>query len=267
MKTASALPRPERLLIFASLGGVVLLAWAYTIYEARRMNLSGVCECLRMKMSGPDFSSWPTATLLPLFVMWAIMMIAMMLPGAMPMILTFASVSRNRQRLGRAYASASVFIAGYLVIWIAFSVIAALAQWWLHRATLLSGSMAATSTSLGGGLLLAAALFQFTPLKRACLIHCRGPLEFIMTRWREGTAGAFRMGLDHGAYCAGCCWALMALLFVAGVMNVVWIAILTLLVCGEKMLPRRMRGNIVIGVLLAIWGAGVLFGLFRFDLG
>lgn len=254
MSGSKALPRRERFVVGASLSGIALLAWAYTIYEAHRMNLSGVCECMRMKMSGPDPSTWPAVTLIPLFLMWAIMMIAMMLPSALPMILTFAAVSRNRQRLGRAYASMSIFLAGYVAIWCAFSAIAALGQWWLHRHALLSSSMAANRAWFAGGLLLAAAIFQFTPLKRACLTHCRGPLEFIMTRWREGNRGAFQMGLEHGAFCTGCCWALMALLFVAGVMNILWIAALTLLVGLEKMLPAQSRVSAISGIALAASG-------------
>jgi predicted metal-binding membrane protein len=254
MSAVVPLPRRERLWIGASLGGIALLAWVYTIYEARRMNATGVCECLRMKMFAPELSSWPVAALLPLFLMWAIMMIAMMLPSALPMILTFAAVSRNRQQLGRSHGQLWIFVSGYVAIWCAFSVVAALSQWWLHRQALLSPSMVSTSAWLGGTLLMAAGIFQFTPLKHTCLTHCRGPLEFIMTRWREGNAGAFRMGLEHGAFCTGCCWALMALLFVAGVMNIVWIAALTLLVCLEKMLPPQARISAGTGALLALWG-------------
>jgi len=254
MSALPTLPRRERLLIGASLCGIALLAWFYTIYEARRMNATGVCECMRMKISGPELSSWPADTLLPLFFMWAIMMIAMMLPSALPMILTFAAVTRNRQRLGRAYVPMSIFVLGYVAIWCVFSVLAAISQWWLHRQALLSSSMISTSAWLGGTLLLGAGIFQFTPLKRTCLTHCRGPLELIMTRWREGNMGAFRMGLAHGAFCTGCCWALMALLFAAGVMNILWIAALTLLVCLEKVLPLRARISAATGVLLAVWG-------------
>jgi predicted metal-binding membrane protein len=259
MSALPALPRRERLLVSASLCGIALLAWAYTIYEARRMKATGVCECMRMKMSGPELSSWPAATLLPLFLMWAIMMIAMMLPSALPMILTFTAVTRNRQQAGRPYVPMPIFVFGYATIWCAFSAVAAAAQWWLHRHALLSTSMVSTSAWLGGVLLLAAGIFQFTPLKQTCLTHCRGPLEFIMTRWREGHAGAFRMGLEHGAFCTGCCWALMALLFVAGVMNILWIAALTLLVCLEKMLPARACVSFVTGLLLCSWGAFILF--------
>jgi predicted metal-binding membrane protein len=258
MSALPALPRGERLLIGASLCGVALLAWTYTTYEARRMNATGVCECMRMKISGPELSSWPAATLLPLFLMWAIMMIAMMLPSALPMILTFTAVTRNRQQLGRPYVPMSIFVLGYATIWCAFSALAAVVQWWLHRYALLSTSMVSSSAWLGGALLLAAGIFQFTPLKQTCLTHCRGPLEFIMTRWREGGSGAFRMGLEHGAFCTGCCWALMALLFLAGVMNILWIAALTVLVCLEKMLPARAGVSFATGLLLCGWGAFIL---------
>ena len=258
MSAWPALPRREGLLLSASLCGIALLAWAYTIYEAHRMNATGVCECMRMKMSGPELSSWPTTTLLPLFLMWAVMMIAMMLPSALPMILTFAAVAHNRQRLGRPFVPTSIFILGYIAVWSGFSLLAAVGQWVLHRHALLSASMASTSAWLGGTLLLGAGIFQFTPLKQACLTHCRGPLEFIMTRWREGHSGAFRMGLEHGVFCTGCCWALMALLFVAGVMNILWIAALTLLVCMEKMLPPRTQVSMATGLLLAAWGVFVI---------
>jgi len=222
------------------------------------MNATGICECMRMKMSGPDLSSWPLATIVPLFLMWAIMMVAMMLPSALPMILTFAAVARNRQQLGRPYVPMSIFVLGYVVVWCAFSVVAAVSQWWLHRHAFLSASMVSRSGWLGGSLLVVAGVFQFTPLKQTCLKHCRGPLAFIMTRWGEGNAGAFRMGLEHGAFCAGCCWALMALLFVVGVMNVGWIAALTLLVCLEKMLPTRLPVSGVTGILLALWGFSII---------
>jgi predicted metal-binding membrane protein len=258
MTGGQALPRRERFFVAAALCSLALLAWGYTIYEARRLNATGICECMRMKISGPELSNWPPATLLPLFFMWVVMMTAMMLPSAMPMILTFAAVSRNRRRLGHSYVHVTVFLLGYLAIWSLFSVLAAVGEWFLHRHALLSQSMVTTSAWLSGILLLAAGAFQFTALKQACLKHCRGPLEFIMTRWREGNAGAFWMGLEHGAFCAGCCWALMALLFVTGVMNIVWIAVLTLLVCIEKMLPARIQMRIATGLVLLAAGSLVI---------
>ncbi len=258
MSESAVLVRRDRLILGAGLLSVALLGWAWLISEAHRMNVSGVCECMRMKMGGPDGSAWPAVTLLPLFLMWGVMMVAMMLPSALPMVLTFAAVTRNRQRLGRPYVSTMVFVSGYLVVWCAFSGIIAVGQWLLHRHALLSASMATTSTILGGVLLIGAGVFQFTPLKQRCLTRCRGTLEFILTRWREGRQGAFRMGLDHGTFCTGCCWALMALLFVAGVMNILWIAALTLLVCLEKMLPARARVSFVTGIVLAGWGVFIL---------
>ncbi len=152
------------------------------------------------------------------------------------------------------------FVSGYVVVWTVFSVIAALAQWVLHRAALLSPAMVSSSKWLGAALLVAAGLFQFTPLKRSCLTHCRAPLEFITTRWRDTRSGALRMGIEHGAFCAGCCWALMALLFVLGVMNIVWIAALTMLVALEKLLPRVGWVSAASGVALLAWAAWVLVG-------
>jgi predicted metal-binding membrane protein len=211
-----------------------------------------------MKMGGPDLGSWSLGSLLPLFLMWAVMMIAMMLPSAAPMILTFAAVARNRRRAERPYVPVAVFAAGYVVIWCVFSLVAAGGQWLLHREALLSPDMASGSAILAGILLLTAGVFQFTPLKRTCLKHCRAPLEFIMTRWREGWRGAFGMGIEHGAFCAGCCWALMALLFVLGVMNILWIAALTMLVALEKVLPRARALSAGTGLVLVGWGAWML---------
>ena len=174
------------------------------------------------------------------------------------MILTFATVSRNRRRQEHPYIPVTIFVAGYVAIWVAFSVLAALAQWLLHREALLSPAMASSSAWLGGLLLLAAGIFQFTPLKHACLAQCRAPFDFIMTRWREGTRGAFRMGLEHGLFCAGCCWALMGLLFVTGVMNIFWIAAITLLVGVEKLFPRGIWLSAATGVIFTLWGAWLL---------
>lgn len=255
--SSSGLDR-ERWIIGVALVAITAAAWAYMIHEARGMNLRGVCHCLGMPMGGDAASDWSLGSLFPLFLMWAGMMVAMMLPSAMPMILTFASVTRNRRRQQRPYVSVSVFVAGYVAIWSVFSAGAAVAQWLLHRQALLSPAMASTSAWLGGGLLLAAGVFQFTPLKRACLAHCRTPFEFIMTRWREGTRGAFRMGLEHGLFCAGCCWALMSLLFLLGVMNILWIAALSALVALEKLLPRAVWLSAATGLILTTWGAFII---------
>lgn len=257
MSASSSIHR-ERWIIGGAVAGIAAVAWTYMIYEARGMSLSGVCKCLGLQMGGPALSDWSAGSVLPLFLMWAGMMVAMMLPSATPMILTFASVSRNRRRQERPYVPVTIFVAGYVAIWVAFSVLAAVAQWLLHREALLSPAMASSSAWLGGLLLLAAGIFQFTPLKHACLTQCRAPFDFIMTRWREGARGAFRMGLEHGLFCAGCCWALMGLLFVTGVMNIFWIAAITLLVGLEKLFPRGVWLSAATGVILTTWGAWVL---------
>lgn len=262
--TASVLRR-ERWVISATLAAIAAVAWVYMIHEARAMDVRGVCECLGMQMGGMGLSDWSASSLLPLFLMWAGMMVAMMLPSAAPMILTFAAVSRNRRAQQRPYVPVSIFVAGYVAVWSAFSALAAVAQWVLHRAALLSPGMASTSAWLGGLLLLAAGIFQFTPLKRTCLAYCRAPLDFILTSWREGSGGAFRMGVEHGLFCTGCCWALMSLLFFAGVMNILWIAGLTILVGLEKLLPRDRWLSAAAGVILTAWGAVIIAGGIRFS--
>ena len=189
-------------------------------------------------MQMPGFYAWGLAGgNLLLFLMWAVMMVAMMLPSAVPMIQGFLAVNDGRRLSSRPYVPVGIFVLGYIVAWAAFSAAATLAQWGLHKAALLSPMMVATSPIVNGGLLLAAGIFQWTPLKRACLTNCRSPLSFLMSEWREGAGGAFTMGLRHGAYCVGCCWALMALLFVVGVMNLLWIAIIAIFVMAEKVLP------------------------------
>ena len=258
MDSITAILKRDRLIIGVALAGIAAVAWSYTAHEARRMNVTGVCMCAGMKMGGPDLASWSADSLLPLFLMWSIMMVAMMLPSAAPILLTFAAVARNRRRAERPYVPVAVFAAGYLAIWCLFSILAAAGQWLLHRAALLSPMMASSSTLFAGALLLAAGVYEFTPLKKSCLIHCRAPLEFIMTRWREGWRGAFGMGIEHGAFCAGCCWALMALLFVVGVMNILWIAVLTIVVALGKMLPRAQWFSAASGTALICWGLWVM---------
>ena len=258
MSALSLLLKRDRVVVAAGLAVTALVAWAGMIREASRMNAGEACQCLGMKMGGPDLASWPVGTLLPLFLMWCGMMVAMMLPTAAPMILTFAQVSRGRRLRVRPYVPVAIFVAGYIAVWCAFSAAIALLQWQLHRRALLSPEMASKSALLAGSLLILAGVFQLTPLKHTCLRHCRAPLQFIMTRWREGWRGAFAMGLEHGAFCTGCCWALMALLFIAGVMNILWIAALTLLVGLEKLLPRERVVSSATAFLLLGWGTWVL---------
>jgi predicted metal-binding membrane protein len=244
----------DRAIVLAGIVAISVLAWGYMAFEARTMYHTGVCRCAGMKMSGPDTHPWSAATLVPLFLMWAEMMVAMMTPSAAPMILTFATVNRKRTEQKGPFVPTGIFLFGYLVVWTAFSGLAALSQWILHSTALLSPLMVSTSPILGGLLLMAAGIFQWTPLKNACLTHCRSPLSFLMTDWREGGPGAFIMGLKHGAYCTGCCWFLMALLFVAGVMNIWWIAVISVLVLLEKAAPKGLWVGRIAGGVLAAWG-------------
>lgn len=213
-----------------------------------------------MNMAMPHMQEWSATDLLLLFVMWSIMMVAMMLPSASPMILLFASVNRRRRERAVPSVRTAIFTAGYLGLWIAFSALAALVQWSLHRAALLSPDMASASPVFGGVLLLSAGIYQWLPVKNVCLTRCRSPLSFIQTEWREGSAGAVVMGLRHGLFCLGCCWVLMLLLFVAGVMNLIWVAAIAGFILLEKLAPGGQWVGKATGVLLAAWGAWLLTG-------
>jgi len=231
--TLESVLKHDRWIIGAGVGVLTVLSWSYLFWDARKMSIGqGCCAVIR-----PTLSSWTMSDLSVLFAMWAIMMVGMMAPSAAPMLLMFAAVNRKRKEAERPYVPTSLFLAGYLAIWTAFSLLATVAQWFLHAGALLSTKMAATSPMLGGSVLLAVGIFQWSPLKRSCLRHCRSPLDFILTDWREGRLGAFVMGLRHGVFCVGCCWLLMCLLFVTGVMNLLWVAIVTLFVLVEKVVP------------------------------
>lgn len=229
-------------------------AWAYTAHLAARMG--GAMH--DMPMAAPAAHPWTPTVLVPLWVMWSVMMVAMMLPSAMPMILMFATINRRRRERHDPFVPTAVFAAGYLLAWSTYSLAAAGAQWGLHAAALLSPTMASTSPVLGGGVLIAAGAYQWSPLKRACLAHCRSPIGFLTTAWREGRWGALCMGVHHGTLCVGCCWLLMALLFVAGVMNLLWVAAIATFVLIEKLAPAARWTSSVAGTLLVAWGAWLL---------
>jgi predicted metal-binding membrane protein len=210
-------------------------------------------------------SPWMPFYWLIAFFMWAVMMVAMMLPSASPMVLLYARVVRHAESQGKAkHASASVaaFASGYLTLWILFSALAVALQYALEQAGALSAMMSSRSALLSGLLLIAAGLYQVTPFKTACLTHCRAPAGFIAAHWRSGVAGAWRMGLSHGAYCVGCCAALMLLLFVGGVMNLVWIVALTLIVAVEKFARfGALTAKVIATALVAAGGAFLIFGI------
>ena len=195
-----------------------------------------------------------------LFIMWWTMMLAMMLPSAAPAILTYGAISRKFAQQGAASAPLALFAAGYAAIWTGFSAAAVALQMAVHDVVPLTGMMAVTSTALGAALLVAAGLYQLSPLKQACLRQCQTPVMFFARNWRKGYGGAVRMGLSHGLYCLGCCWVLMGLLFYGGVMEPRWIVGLAFYVAAEKLIPATSRVSRYTGVLLIGWGSWTALG-------
>lgn len=242
--------RHDRLIVAVGLAGAVALAWVYLAAGAG----------IDMSMAGMPMEPmpWSTSYAVLVFTMWWVMMIAMMVPSAFPMVLLFTAIKRKQAAWVSPSVEAWLFLSGYLLIWAGFSLVAALAQWGLERAGLVSMTIANTSATFGGIILLAAGLYQFTLIKSACLHYCQNPVLFLSRYWRPGAAGALRMGLQHGGYCLGCCWFLMVLLFVAGVMNLVWIAGIALYVACEKLLPLGQRLSRASGVALIVAGTIVL---------
>jgi len=212
--------------ILTALGLVLVASWAFVAW----MTLNLAHPVVRLMM--PVDTAWSGATTAAVFVMWAGMMMAMMLPAAAPMILTFDAMERRNAQTGAARSM--VFAGTYLFVWIVFSALATGVQWGLQHSGLLTPMIESGSDELTAALLILAGLYQLTPLKHACVKHCRTPVGFLMAEWRDGMGGALRMGLKHGLYCTGCCWALMLLLFAAGVMNPIWIVFLTIVVALEK---------------------------------
>lgn len=249
-----ALPQRDRITIAYALVGVTGLAWAYLLYLSVQMPDMDSARAGSVVQLHP----WTPVDFLFMFFMWAIMMVGMMLPTASPMTLLYASIARKAAKQGTPLTPTFAFVSGYLVIWCVFSVGATLAQWALHQAALLSPMMKANNVGLGAGLLILAGIYQLTPWKHVCLQHCRSPAYFIAQHWRSGVGGAFRMGLEHGAFCLGCCWALMGLLFFGGVMNLLWIAGIALFVFLEKVLPFGLWGGRLAG------GMMLLVGVFAF---
>lgn len=245
--------RRERVVVVSGLLAVIALAWVYLLNGAGTMEEMG--DMLMPMSTGP----WTAGHTLVMFAMWAVMMAAMMLPSAAPMILLYGTISHKRMAQGEEVPGSFAFMAGYVAVWVGFSLVAVALQFGLEAAALLSPMMEATSVGLAAAVLIAAGIYQWTPLKRSCLEHCRSPLDFVLTRWREGRSGAFLMGLQHGTYCLGCCWVLMLLLFVGGVMNMVWIAGLAAYVLVEKLAPAGPWISRGLGLILIAWGVATLF--------
>ncbi len=242
------------MLVLAGLAGVIALAWVWLLAGAGlhmdEMDMGGG----QVMLMAPAWTPGYAATV---FLMWIVMMAAMMLPSAAPAILLVAALARQRGER-HAIVSSWQFASGYLAIWAAFSLLATVLQFALDRAGLLSGAMASGSAVLAALLLIAAGIYQWTPWKEACLRQCRSPIEFLTHYWRQGAFGPVRAGAWHGAFCLGCCWMLMGLLFVGGLMNMFWIAGLALLVLIEKLFPYGRHVSQTTGAVLIGWGVFVL---------
>ena len=243
---AKALKGLDLWVVVAALVVITGLSWLYLINMAAGMAM--------MPMGIPV---WTPGYFLMMFVMWAVMMAGMMVPSVSPTVLIYAAVARKAEKDNSPVAPTIVFVSGYLFVWALFSLAATIAQFGLDNAALLSPMMVSTSPLLGAVLLIAAGLYQFFPFKASCLRRCRSPVDFIARNWKRGYFGAFSMGIKHGLFCLGCCWVLMLLLFVGGVMNLVWIALITGFVLLEKVLPLGDLGGRVVGIVMIV--AGILF--------
>ena len=243
----------DRLVVGAALALITAAAWAYLTWLAQATRMPGMAMM-------PGFMPWTPAHGLFVFVMWVVMMVGMMTPSAAPMVLLYAQVARQARTLGKPFAPAGWFAGGYLLAWTAFAAIATLAQYGFERAALLSPMMESTSRYFAGAILLVAGMYQLTPVKNACLVQCRAPLRFIQDRggFRPGIGGSARLGFLHGLYCIGCCWALMALLFAGGVMNVLWIAAIAIVVLAERLLPGSTWHARLVGIAAIAGGAWLL---------
>ena len=234
----------DRWVVITSLALVVALAWLYLWQSA-----AGMDGMAPMPHTGSG------ATFALTFAMWAVMMIGMMLPSAAPAILLYAALVRKNAERGTVLPATWVFTSGYVAVWTAFSAAAALGQTALEQAMLMTSTMSLASQALSAGVLVAAGLYQWLPVKDICLQKCRNPLELFTMHWRPGARGAFRMGVEHGLYCVGCCWLLMLILFAAGVMNLMWVALIAGFIFVEKLLPAQRFTTAIAG--LALVGTGV----------
>jgi predicted metal-binding membrane protein len=244
----------DRAILVAFLLGTGGLAWIYMVHMAFAMGGAHTGHAMMI----PHSLSWGIWEILMAFSMWIAMMVAMMVPVVTPWLLVFSRTLREKDPRLDPFPKAGFFLLGYLAIWIAYSGLATLGQWGLHAAALLSPGLNSTSPVLGGALLLAAGFYQLMPFRVACMVHCRSPLGFFLASWKDGRFGAFTMGFRHGLYCVGCCWALMALSFAFGVMNLLWMAGLTAFLLVEKVASAGPRMSKAAGWLLSVCGLWML---------
>ena len=288
--TLETVLRRDRSVILAGLIIITALAWIYMVYLAQSMSgmdmsmdmdmdmqmssdmpmkeegMSMNSEAMSMdhdSMAMGMVMSWTAVDFIMTFVMWAVMMVAMMVPAAAPMILIFAGMNRKKAEQQQPYIPTTVFMSGYLIVWWGFALLATVAQWGLHQAALLSSMMGKLTPVIGGIVVIAAGIFQWTPWKNVCLEHCRGPIGFMMAHWRDGLGGTLYMGMHHGLFCLGCCWFLMGLMFVAGVMSLFWMAVIAAFILLEKVVPKGAAGTAVVwgaGIAMLGWGGWMIFG-------
>jgi predicted metal-binding membrane protein len=247
-RSLETIVRRDRAITTAALVVVTLLAWLYLL------RLHGGMSA--MADTGMAMQAWTTHDALMACVMWAVMMVAMMIPSAAPMIVMFGTLNRKRRTDGGTpHVNTALFVVGYLAIWGGFSVAATIAQWALQHAALMAPQAMVVGPRAGAAFLVVAAIYQVTPFKYACLARCQSPFGFLMAEWRDGDAGAFVMGVRHGLFCLGCCWALMALLFVGGVMSLAWVGALAAFVLVEKLVAHRAVTWTSAAVLIAgaVW--------------
>jgi predicted metal-binding membrane protein len=251
----------DRAVVLATVVVLAGLAWIYLWAEAGRMEAMPAGGLMMGSPGNPGMSAmqpWTVPSLLLTFLMWSVMMVGMMLPSAAPAILLYGSLARKNRGARSTVGSIGNFIAGYVVVWVMFSLAATFLQAAFQSGRLLTPAMASASVWLSGILFISAGIYQWLPIKNACLKRCRTPLQFFMFRWRPGAAGAFRMGMEHGTFCVGCCWALMLLLFTAGVMNLLWVALIAAFVFMEKLVPAGALVGRLTGVGLVLFGGGVI---------
>jgi predicted metal-binding membrane protein len=254
----AALSRRDRVLIVGCIVLTCALAWAYLVHLASQMSMSAESTDAMRKMGMVVDSPWRAADVFFTFAMWAVMMVGMMSPSAAPVLLLFADMERRRTERGMPLR-VLLFGLGHITLWLGFSIAAAGAQWALHETALLSLQMSASSAVIGGAILIGAGVYQLTPAKAHCLTHCQSPLGFVMANWRDGAGGALRMGLRHGTFCLGCCWALMCVLFVVGVMNLAWVGALTVFIVLEK--TGRLGARVSRAAGLVMIAAGIMLAL------
>ncbi|MFC0773356.1 DUF2182 domain-containing protein [Terrimonas alba] len=247
--------KKDRFIVLTALSLICILSWLYIIYLYNQMYPMNM-DALFFAM--PMTAKWSWTDFVLLFLMWFVMMIAMMTPSVTPLVIIFTLINRKRRQQQNPYVPSGYLLGGYFLVWAVFSLFATFLQWLLQRVALLNPEMVTTSKVLGGVILITAGTFQFTPLKNTCLHNCRSPMGFIHQYWKDGKNGALRMGIQNGIYCLGCCWILMILLFVSGIMNILWIAIITLFVLIEKVLPSVKVISFIAGFALFAYGIIIL---------